>query len=735
MNRSRFFTTIKRGETYELKAELNSDQRHIRSEAVKKVIANMTVSKDVSGLFPDVLKNMQTDDLELKKLVYLYLMNYAKTQPELVILAVNTFVKDTDDPNPLIRALAIRTMGCIRVEKMVDYLTDPLRRCLKDESPYVRKTAALCVAKLYEIHPELTVEQDLLGMVKEMVSDVNPMVVANAVIALLDINEVSMDGIVFEVTQGSLNKLLHALNECTEWGQVSILAAITDYIPKNPKEAEGICDRVFPRLQHVNGAVVLSAIKVILVNMNYIEDQEVLRSFRRKMAPSLATLLSNPPEVQYIALRNIRLILQKHSDVLDREIRVFFCKYNDPLYVKLEKLKVLNRLCNSRNVDQLLTELKEYANEVDVDFVRKSINAIGRCAIKLEEASERCIHILLELIETGASYVVQEAIVVIKDIFRRYPNRYEGILPTLCENLDVLDEPDAKAAMIWMVGEYADRIDNAADLMEFLFEPFNDETVKVQLQLVTSIVKLFLKKPDDTQVLVQKALQASTECDNADIRDRGYIYWRLLSTDPQAAKAIVLSEKPEIDEKLQDVPSSLLDELISQIGTLASVYYKPSETFVHGQKYGADNVNKATSSRHLTTRNEVDEDDMTAPPPKIQAALKNNDIGNLLDLDWDEPPTTSSPQSASAGNPGSNQTMDDLLSLGPMATTPLSSTSNNIQQHPPIKSMLDIFDSPTTPVHANHQQEAIGGDLFGKPSSSQQESSKQDTKDPFAGLF
>jgi vesicle coat complex subunit len=60
---------------------------------VKKVIANMTVGKDVSGLFPDVLKNMQTEDLELKKLVYLYLMNYAKTQPELVILAVNTFVK------------------------------------------------------------------------------------------------------------------------------------------------------------------------------------------------------------------------------------------------------------------------------------------------------------------------------------------------------------------------------------------------------------------------------------------------------------------------------------------------------------------------------------------------------------------------------------------------------------------------------------------------------------------
>ncbi len=76
-----------------MKIELNSEYRDRRKEAVKRVIANMTVGKDVSGLFADVVKNMQTEDLELKKLVYLYLINYAKSQPELVILAVNTFVK------------------------------------------------------------------------------------------------------------------------------------------------------------------------------------------------------------------------------------------------------------------------------------------------------------------------------------------------------------------------------------------------------------------------------------------------------------------------------------------------------------------------------------------------------------------------------------------------------------------------------------------------------------------
>ena len=73
----------------------------------------------------------------------------------------------------------------------------------------------------------------------------------------------------------------------------------------------------------------------------------------------LVTLLASAPEVQYVALRNINLILQKRSDILQNEMRVFFCKYNDPPYVKLEKLEIMIKLANDKNVDQLLSELKE----------------------------------------------------------------------------------------------------------------------------------------------------------------------------------------------------------------------------------------------------------------------------------------------------------------------------------------------------------------------------------------
>jgi AP-2 complex subunit beta-1 len=122
-----------------------------------------------------------------------------------------------------------------------------------------------------------------------------------------------------------------------------------------------------------------------------------------------------------------------------------------------------------------------YASEVDIDFVRKAVRSIGRLAIKVEAASDNCIQALLSLIETKVSYVVQEAVIVIKDIFRRYPGKYEGIIPTLCENLDALDEPEAKAAMIWILGQFANRIDNADDLLDDLLYTFLDESVEVHL--------------------------------------------------------------------------------------------------------------------------------------------------------------------------------------------------------------------------------------------------------------
>jgi hypothetical protein len=586
-----------------------------------------------------------------------------------------------------------------------------LRKCLKDEDPYVRKTAAVCVAKLHDINAQLVEDQGFLDMLRDLLSDSNPMVVANAVAAISEIMETSSTaGAVLDINSQIINKLLTALNECTEWGQVFILDSIANYTPKDDREAQSICERVTPRLAHANSAVVLSAVKVVMKLLEMLDQNaDFVTMLVKKLSPPLVTLLSAEPEIQYVALRNINLIVQKRPEILKHEMKVFFVKYNDPIYVKLEKLDIMIRLTNQGNIAQVLAELKEYATEVDVDFVRKSVRAIGRCAIKVEAAAERCVSTLLDLIQTKVNYVVQEAIVVIKDIFRKYPNKYESIISTLCENLDTLDEPEARASMIWIIGEYAERIDNADELLESFLDGFADENTQVQLQLLTAIVKLFLKRPTDTQELVQQVLSLATQdADNPDLRDRGYIYWRLLSTDPAAAKDVVLAEKPLISEETDLIEPTLLDELICHISSLASVYHKPPNAFVEGRT-GVP-VRKALPPKSAT----ADSPEETPAPETVvpQATVipgVDSLTGDLLDLDLGPPMVQSSYNQPPPPTSGSSAAMD---LLGDGLDTLLGGGGGAAQQsglqdfggNSAMAGLGDIFGITTSPTYVPPQE-------------------------------
>lgn len=329
------------------------------------------------------------------------------------------------------------------------------------------------------------------------------------------------------------------------------------------------------------------------------------------------------------------------------------------------------RIANDKNVDQLLAELKEYALEVDMDIVKRAVKAIGQVAIKIESASERCVNTLLDLINTKVNYVVQEAIVVIKDIFRKYPG-YEGIIPTLCKCIDELDEPNARGSLIWIVGEYAEKISNAGDILAGFVDGFMEEFTQVggteigqtemstdcrqtQLQILTAVVKFFLKKPDQpqAQTLVQKIFQSATaENDNPDVRDRAYVYWRLLSSNPQIAKNVVLSDKPPITTTIQSLPPALLERLLTELSTLASVYHKPPESFIGQGRYGADAVQKAAIEEQMQNAREnplaaaaAAAAVSGAPPPQANAE-------NLLDIDFDGAAPASAQKSPLSGMSG-----------------------------------------------------------------------------------
>ena len=87
--------------------------------------------------------------------------------------------------------------------------------------------------------------------------------------------------------------------------------------------------------------------------MKYVEmmgqEADFVTNLSKKLDPPLVTLLSKEAYVQYVALRNTILIIQKRSDILKNEMKVFFVNYNDPIYIKLEKLDIMIRLTGQSN--------------------------------------------------------------------------------------------------------------------------------------------------------------------------------------------------------------------------------------------------------------------------------------------------------------------------------------------------------------------------------------------------
>jgi AP-2 complex subunit beta-1 len=124
--------------------------------------------------------------------------------------------KDCEDRNPLIRALAIRTMSYIPLPTILSALRDPLRHSLRDSDPYVRKTAAICVAKAWMHDSKLVDKEGFIGMLRDLLADPNPTVVANAVAALTEISDRS-DDITLKLNVTVASKLLAALGECSEY--------------------------------------------------------------------------------------------------------------------------------------------------------------------------------------------------------------------------------------------------------------------------------------------------------------------------------------------------------------------------------------------------------------------------------------------------------------------------------------------------------------------------------------
>lgn len=540
--------------------------------------------------FSNVVKNVASPNLEIKKLVYIYLIHHAEQEPDLALLSINTIQKSLSDANPQVRALALKTMSGIRVPVISQIVSLAIKKGTVDLSPYVRKAAALSIPKCYRLDPSQSPQ--LIDYLSTLLGDKQYYVAGAAVSAFLEICPTRID-LIHKHYRGLIRKIV----DMDEWSQLALLKLMTYYARKcfprrarsseEPKKDTSIDDFYGESTGHGQGsisvdsdlALLLNGIRPLLQSRNSAVVIAVTRCYVDVGTPEyvkyavgpLIALLRSAHDIQQIALYNIvSVCLMRPTDFV-KYASHFLVRATDtaPVWeLKLEVLTIIFPHSPLHIKSLILKELEHFSQGTDKALVREAVRAIGRCAQSDATTSLRCLKLLLEQITSLDGTLAAESLTVIRHLIQQDAEGHVGTVVRLAKNLNSATDPQARATIIWLVGEFSglggeDNI--APDVLRILLKEFSSESEAAKRQVLLLAAKVHLhhlNRKSEAEKEKESENDAPHEPDtdpiarlwdyvlllvrydtSYDLRDRARMYRALLAV-PQLATLMLLAPKP-----------------------------------------------------------------------------------------------------------------------------------------------------------------------------------------------
>ncbi|KAH9057872.1 adaptin N terminal region-domain-containing protein [Lactarius vividus] len=531
--------------TKNIKAQLDSGSDREKLEAMKRLIAMISKGRNVSEYFAQVVKNVAASNIEVRKLVYIYLLRYAEAEPDLALLSINTFQRDLADSSPLIRAMALRVLSGI--------LVLAIKKCAADTSPYVRKTAALSIPKCYSLDESQL--PSLIEILSTLLRDRSPLSVGSVAIAFEAVCPTRLD-----LLHVHYRRLCRVLIDVDEWGQVNLLELLVWYartmLPRpttshdSPdKETEELDQDLElllvsaePLFQSCNPAVVMSVSRAFY----YL----ALPSRHHKIVHPLLRILAVSPEIERVVLAYVLSISHTSPHLFSSYYTRFVVRTDDSTQVKDIKTRLLRNFVTVDNYQALLREFVDYTDDVDETLVSGAIQGIGHIARNLPESTAQCLNALMACIKSPHDPVVASAVIELKTLVQAqmhtasHPGPSSApltIVERLAYRIDEIRHAKARACVVWLVGQYAaDESPSAVvegvapwapDVLRKVAKSFRDETIAVKLQAITLAAKLLVLSPSHATLMqLGKYVFALARYDrNYDVRDRGRMLQQLLA--------------------------------------------------------------------------------------------------------------------------------------------------------------------------------------------------------------
>ncbi|KAM5454810.1 AP-3 complex subunit beta [Microsporum audouinii] len=509
------------GSVSQIKKLLDSRNDRDILDGLRKVISLMYRAEPCLPFFSAVVKNVANPNIEVKKLVYIYLLHHAEAEPDLALLSINAIQKSLTDQNPQVRSLALRTMSGIKVPVISQIVSLAIKRGCGDMSPHVRKAAALAIPKCYRLDPG-TLPQ-LVDYLSILLGDNQYFVVGPAVAAFLEICPEKID-----LIHKHYRSLVKKLVDMDEWSQLVTLRLMVYYArkcfprrtqrvkktaPKGFYDEDNEEDKDDGNLSEEEFEIIdpdlellLKACKPLLQSRNSAVIVAVVRCFRylgtvehlESATGPLIALLRSPQDLQHVALYNIISVVLISPKPFVKYASHFLVRSTDLPHIWRLKLEILTMLfphCGMHFKGVILSDLEHFSNGSDHDLVRESVRAIGRCAEAHSGSSMRCLQLLLRQISSADDVLVSEAVTVIRHLIQQDTASHKNTVVMLGNHLGTTSSPGARASIIWLVGEFAgiDTHNNIApDVLRLLVKGFADEAEPVKQQILLLGAKVYL---------------------------------------------------------------------------------------------------------------------------------------------------------------------------------------------------------------------------------------------------
>ena len=293
-----------------------------------------------------------------------------------------------------------------------------------------------------------------------------------------------------------------------------------------------------------------------------------------QIGKSLVRILRNMREIQYVVLTCISTMAQERPAMFRPYLQDFFVKGTDPIFnryanvqccvysyalsilfaFRLLKLEVLAAIATKDNVQAILKELQSYARHGNQSFVCATVRAVGRVADALPNIADHCMEGILHLLDCNKTAEVSSAaVVVLRQMMQQNGMSEIGarILHRLAKMLVTdsgLDDPAARASVVWLVGEFHDTLRPvAADLLRLLAVGFPDEETCTRMQILNLALKLSVLMPDDdnVQALMTYVLEMARYDTDTDLRDRSRFLTALMGLAPGGETGVIDEEALE----------------------------------------------------------------------------------------------------------------------------------------------------------------------------------------------